>query len=147
MDGTLIEAWASHKSSERRTGANRPLRTGRKSIFMGRSGVTKRPNRLPIRMLGCYTNSKGSRSGVSYLGHALIGRIAMDCWSTMVTLADGTAERDAALLMASQIPGVKPVTLGGDKNYDIARASATPSRNEGHTARDTEQHEPAECRR
>ena len=37
---------------------------------------------------------------------------------TMVTLADGTAERDAALLMASKIPGVKPVTLGGDKNYD-----------------------------
>ena len=36
----------------------------------------------------------------------------------MVTLADGTAERDAALLMASQIPGCAPVTLGGDKNYD-----------------------------
>ena len=37
---------------------------------------------------------------------------------TMVTLADGTAERDAALRMASQIPGVKSVTLCGDKNYD-----------------------------
>ncbi len=32
-------------------------------------------------------------------------------------MADGTAERDAALLMALQIFGVKQVTLGGDKNY------------------------------
>ena len=37
---------------------------------------------------------------------------------TMVTQADGTAERDAALLMASKIPGTQPITLGGDKNYD-----------------------------
>jgi DDE family transposase len=36
----------------------------------------------------------------------------------MVTQADGTAERDAALLMASTIPGIQPVTLSGDKNYD-----------------------------
>jgi hypothetical protein len=27
-------------------------------------------------------------------------------------------ERDAALLMASKIPGTQPITLGGDKNYD-----------------------------
>jgi hypothetical protein len=37
---------------------------------------------------------------------------------TLVTEAQGTAERDAALLMAEKIPGVKRVTLGGDKNYD-----------------------------
>ena len=36
----------------------------------------------------------------------------------MVTQADGTAERDAALLMASKIPGTGTVTLGADKNYD-----------------------------
>jgi len=37
---------------------------------------------------------------------------------TMVTPADGTAERDAALRMASKIPGNQPVSLGGDKNFD-----------------------------
>jgi hypothetical protein len=37
---------------------------------------------------------------------------------TMVTVADGTAEGDADLLVASQIPRVKLVTLGGNKNYD-----------------------------
>ena len=41
---------------------------------------------------------------------------------TMVTQADGTAERDAALLMAwkttAKLPGSRRITLGGDKNYD-----------------------------
>lgn len=36
----------------------------------------------------------------------------------MVTQADGTAERDAALLQASKIPGTRRVTLGADKSYD-----------------------------
>jgi hypothetical protein len=37
-----------------------------------------------------------------------------------VDLATGTAEREAALAMAGQIPGDGRVTLGGDKNYDTA---------------------------
>jgi hypothetical protein len=55
---------------------------------------------------------------LSYLGHALMENRHGFLVNTLVTQADGTAERDAALLLASQIPGVKPVTLGGDKNYD-----------------------------
>jgi hypothetical protein len=35
-----------------------------------------------------------------------------------VLQANGTAERDAALLMAEAIPGDQRVTLGADKNYD-----------------------------
>jgi DDE family transposase len=34
------------------------------------------------------------------------------------TQAEGTAERDAALRMASQIPGTQPLTVGGDQNCD-----------------------------
>jgi hypothetical protein len=34
--------------------------------------------------------------------------------------ANGTAERDAALVMLEQIPGTKPLTAGGDKGYDTA---------------------------
>ena len=61
VDGTLIEAWASQKASAGRTGANRPLRMGRKWIFMGRSGVTKRTNRPPIRMLGCIRSRRAAK--------------------------------------------------------------------------------------
>ena len=34
--------------------------------------------------------------------------------------ADGTAERDAALVMREQIPGTKQVIGGGGKAYDAA---------------------------
>ena len=35
-----------------------------------------------------------------------------------VFAANGTAERDAALVMLEQIPGSQPVTVGGDKGFD-----------------------------
>src|SRR5207244_13077362 len=38
--------------------------------------------------------------------------------NTEVFEANGTAERDAALVMLEQIPGTKQVTVGGDKAYD-----------------------------
>jgi len=41
--------------------------------------------------------------------------------NTKVFEANGTAERDAALVMLEQIPGTRQVTVGGDKAYDTAR--------------------------
>jgi hypothetical protein len=38
--------------------------------------------------------------------------------NTEVFEANGTAERDAALVMLEQITGTKRVTVGGDKGYD-----------------------------
>ena len=38
--------------------------------------------------------------------------------TTEVFQANGTAERDAALVMLEQIPGGERVTVGGDKGYD-----------------------------
>jgi hypothetical protein len=35
-----------------------------------------------------------------------------------VFVANGTAERDAALIMLEKIPGTRPVTVGGDKGFD-----------------------------
>lgn len=40
--------------------------------------------------------------------------------NTEVFEANGTAERDAALLMLEQIAGTKQVTAGGDKGNDTA---------------------------
>ncbi len=39
--------------------------------------------------------------------------------STLTTRAYGSAERDAALLMAERLPGAHRVTLGADKGYDV----------------------------
>jgi hypothetical protein len=52
--------------------------------------------------------------------------------------ANGTAERDAALVMLEQIPGTKQVTVGGDKAYDTADFVAELQNLKGHTARGPE---------
>ena len=118
VDGTLIEAWASHKSFRPKDGGEPPSGNGREVDFHRekRSNETHQSTTDPDARL--YKKSKGSEAKMSYLGHALMENRHGLLVDTMVTLADGTAERDAAVLMASQISGVKQVTLGGDKNYD-----------------------------
>jgi transposase len=118
VDGTLIEAWASHKSFRPKDGGEAPSGNGREVDFHGekRSNETHQSTTDPDARL--YRKSKGSEAKMSYLGHALMENRHGLLVDTMVTLADGTAEREAAVLMASQIAGVKQVTLGGDKNYD-----------------------------
>jgi transposase len=118
VDGTLIEAWASHKSFRAKDRGEPPSGNEREENFHGkkRSNETHQSTTDPDARL--YKKSKGSEAKMSYLGHARMENRHGLVVDTMVTLADGTAERDAALLMASQISGVKQVTLGGDKNYD-----------------------------
>src|ERR1700675_108605 len=118
VDGTLIEAWASHKSFRAKDGGEPPSANGGEPNFHGkkRSNETHQSTTDPDARL--YKKSKGSEAKMGYLGHARMENRHGLLVDTMVTLADGTAERDAALLMASQISGVKQVTLGGDKNYD-----------------------------
>jgi transposase len=118
VDGTLIEAWASHKSFRPKDGGEPPSGNGREVDFHRetRSNETHQSTTDPDARL--YRKSKGSEAKMSYLGHALMENRHGLLVDTMVTIADGTAERDAAVLMASQIAGVKQVTLGGDKNYD-----------------------------
>jgi transposase len=118
VDGTLIEAWASHKSFRPKNGGEPPSGNEREADFHGqkRSNQTHQSTSDPDARL--YKKSKGSEAKMGYLGHALMDNRHGLLVDTMVTLADGTAEREAAFLMASQISGVKRVTLGGDKNYD-----------------------------
>jgi transposase len=118
VDGTMIEAWASHKSFRPKDGSEPPSGNMREVDFHGekRSNETHQSTTDPDARL--YRKSKGSEAKMSYLGHALMENRHGLLVHTMVTLADGTAERDAAVLMASQISGVKQVTLGGDRNYD-----------------------------
>jgi transposase len=118
VDGTLIEAWASQKSfrpQEEEPGAG----AGKREVnFHGeqRRNDTHQSTTDPEARL--YKKSKGSEAKLSYLGHGLIENRHGLLVRTMVTTANGTAERDAALLMAEKIPGTKRVTLAGDKNYD-----------------------------
>jgi len=118
VDGTLIEAWASHKSFRPKDEEPKPGGGNREVNFHGesRSNETHQSTTDPEARL--YKKSKGSEAKLSYLGHGLMENRNGLLVRTCVTRADGTAERDAALGMAKKMAGRKRLTLGGDKNYD-----------------------------
>jgi transposase len=139
VDGTLIEAWASQKSFRPKEESPQPSGGAREADFHGekRRNQTHESTTDPDARL--YRKSKGSESKLSYLGHVLMENRNGLLIGTMVTEANGTAERDAALLMTEKIPGTKRVTLGADKNYDtrdfvreLRRMNVTP-----HVAQNT----------
>jgi transposase len=117
VDGTLIDAWASQKSFQRKDGGT----DGDGSNFRGqqRQNDTHASKTDPDARL--YRKSNGAESRLAYLGHLLIenrhGLIA----DAMATLADGFGEREAATLMVHDQWQRQPWrrrTLGADKAYD-----------------------------
>ena len=118
VDGTLIEAWASQKSFRPKQEGEPPTSTPREADFHGqrRSNQTHQSTTDPEARL--HKKSKGSEARLSYLGHVVMENRNGLLVRTMVTQANGTAERDAALRMSSKIPRTRRITLGGDKNYD-----------------------------
>ena len=93
VDGTLIEAWASQKSFQKKDGGDDE--TG--SQFPRREAhATTRTNRRPIPTPGCIGKANGQEAKLSYLGHVLMENRNGLIVDAMVTQADGTAERDAA---------------------------------------------------
>jgi transposase len=113
VDGTLIEAWASHKSFKPHDGDDDS------DNFHGqtRRNDTHRSTTDPEAKL--YRKGHGQESWLAYLGHVMMDNrhgIAID---TLLTEANGRAEREAALAMAAHLPGrTKRITLGADKGYD-----------------------------
>src|SRR5690242_13586092 len=62
--------------------------------------------------------SNGKEAKLSYNGNLLTDNRNGLIVNTEVFQANGTAERDAALIMLEQIPGGKRVTVGADKAFD-----------------------------
>ena len=81
-----------------------------------RSNETHRSTTDPEARL--YKKTKGSEAKLSYLGHVLMENRHGLLVKTRLTLAEGTAEREAALGMAKQRCSRKRRTLAADKNYD-----------------------------
>ena len=134
VDGTLLQAWASHASLERIDGEEdpppppsgpgegigtpKPGKKRAKGDFRGikLSNKTHRSGSDPDALLA--RKSKAHPAQPSYRGHVLMDNrhaLIVDC---RVTQAVGTGERDAAKEMAADVPGAHQKTLGADKNYD-----------------------------
>jgi transposase len=125
VDGTLLEAWAGQKSFRRIDDDQPPPAASGEGQgsnptvnFHGekRSNETHRSTTDPDAMLA--RKSRGTPALLSYRGHLLTENRNGLVVSTLTTRAYGSAERDAALLMAESLPGTHRVTLGADKGYD-----------------------------
>ena len=119
VDGTLIEAWASLKSFQRKDEKPQPPEDpGNPSVdFHGekRSNDTHESTSDPDALLARKGNGKEAK--LSYNGNLLIENRNGLIVTSELFQANGTAERDAALVMLEQLPG-GPVTVGADKAYD-----------------------------
>ena len=121
VDGTLIEAWASHKSFKRKDGSGEPPPDdpGNPTVdFHGerRSNETHQSTTDPEARLA--RKGPGKEAKLSYAGHVLMENRNGLAVNGCVTAADGHAEPQAAVAMVEEIPGQHRVTLGADKGYD-----------------------------
>jgi transposase len=125
VDGTIIEAWASHKSFQRKeessdddppnnSGAGRNPDVDYKG--QKRKNDTHESKTDPDARLCRKSQRTGAQLG--YMGHALMENRNGLVVDVRVTHAVGKAEPTAAASMAAAIKGKHRVTLGGDKGYD-----------------------------
>jgi transposase len=119
VDGTLIEAWASHKSFRpkgARDGGDDEGDPGNPTVdFRGekRSNETHQSTTDPDARLA---RLKGKESKLAYRGHLLTENRHGLVVDARLTEADGYSEREAALAM---LEGVAPgSTVGADRGYD-----------------------------
>jgi transposase len=123
VDGTLIEAWASMKSVKAKDGSGEPPPGGGgrngEADFHGetRSNDTHASTTDPDARL--YRKGKGKETKLCFMGHALMENRHGLLIDACLTLADGHAERIAALHMIEPRAGrPRAITLGADKAYD-----------------------------
>jgi transposase len=123
VDGTLIEAWASMKSVKPKDGTGEPPAQGggrnAEADFHGqkRSNDTHASTTDPDARL--YRKGKGKETKLCFIGHGLMENRHGLLVDACLTLADGHAERVAALHMIEpRADRPTAITLGADKAYD-----------------------------
>lgn len=123
VDGTLVEAWASLKSFQRKD-ARRGERKddgdpGNPSVdFHGekRSNETHESKTDPESRL--YRKSRGQTARLSYMGHVLMENRNGLAVAARATVAGYYSEHDAAIAMVDTLVRRGRKTLGADKHYD-----------------------------
>lgn len=125
VDGTLLEAWASHKSVKPKGAPATPPPTdsdpGNPTVdFRGekRSNATHQSTTDPDAQL--VRKSRGQAAILGYRGHVLMENRHGLVVGAQATQVVNAAEPTTALTLATAIPGEHRATLGGDKGYDTA---------------------------
>jgi transposase len=121
VDGTLIEAWASLKSFQRKDAAGGPPPDdpGNPTVdFQGerRSNETHASTTDPDARL--YRKGNGKEATLCHQGHALMDNRHGLVVDGLVTPPTGTAERETAVELLGRVPSNGRLTVGADKGYD-----------------------------
>jgi IS5 family transposase len=143
VDGTLIQAWAGHKSfvpkaspSDDDTPPDEP--PAQNDNWHGQKRSNETHQSTTDEQARLFRKSKGTGAMLCYMGHVLTDNRHGLVVNAQVTLATGTAERDCAAQMLADAASVAPrgITVGADKNYDTAgfRASCRSNRVTPHVA-------------
>ncbi len=122
VDGTIVEAWASLKSFQKKDRKNKRKNDGdpgNPSVdFHGekRKNDTHESTTDPEAKL--YRKSKGQTAKLSYMGHVLMENRNGLAIAADATIAGYFEEHDSALNMVDKLGTKKKKTLGADKHYD-----------------------------
>jgi transposase len=123
VDGTLIQAWASHKSFVPKDGSDDDVNGGgggrnAQANWKGkpRSNDTHASTTDPDARL--FRKSHNTAAVMAFQGHVLMENRSGLVVGAVVTHADGLGERAAALAMLDTLPGAHPKTIAADKAYD-----------------------------
>jgi transposase len=121
VDGTLVEAWASHKSFRLKDPRDGGGGSG-EGDFRGkpRRNDTHRSTTDPEARL--YRKGNAQEAKLCYLGHVLMENRSGLAVAGTLTQATGYAEREAALALLREIRATRrpQATLGADRAYDTA---------------------------
>jgi transposase len=138
VDGTLIQAWAGHKSFRAKDGSD----DGSGGDFKGKSRSNDTHESTTDADARLYRKGN-TASELRFMGHTLSDNRHGLIASAVVTVADGYAEREAAKTMiadAQQAADDKAeITLGADKGYDAAEfiEALTELKVQPHVAQNT----------
>jgi transposase len=121
VDGTLLEAWASHKSFQPKDKPGRKPPKGRNAEVdyhgQRRTNETHASTTDPQARMARKSNATAAK--LSYAGHVLMEHRNALLVDLELSEATGYAERDTALEMLERLPASKRRrTVAGDKGYD-----------------------------
>lgn len=120
VDGTLIEAWASHKSFKRKDDdSGSPPGRNPEVDFKGQERCNDTHASTTDADARLFKKSQGDKSRLCHMGHILMENRNGLIVDVEITHANGTAEREAALAMLKRRGNRnKRATVGADKGYD-----------------------------
>ena len=124
VDGTMIEAWASHKSFRAKDGSDDDKPTGGRNAqadFRGKQRRNDTHQSTTDPQARLYRKGPNQEAKLAYLGHVVIeNRNALVVGCEVTEALGQHMEREAAARLLADIPRRDRATAGADRGYDTA---------------------------